>query len=260
MDYIGLTAIVKDETPYIREWVAHYKILGLSRIIIYDNGSAIPVKDTLADFIASNFVTVIAVSASFSHLECYNDAIERFQKEFVWMAFFDADEFLVPKKTDNVNELLAGYEKFRVGGLGVNWLMFGSSGLTDRHRHEPVLTTFTKCSYTTHINTHIKSIVRLNRVRRVSLPHCFYYKLFYRCVNEKFKEIKGALSAPASREVVQLNHYFTKSFEEFKEKIARGKSDCPGKRNIDIFYDHDFKEDEDFAILRFVDKVRKEFG
>lgn len=48
-----------------------------------------------------------------------------------WMAFVDADEFFIIKDgTADLPTLMADYT--RAGGLGVSWVVFGSSGQIKR--------------------------------------------------------------------------------------------------------------------------------
>src|ERR1700760_320228 len=39
-DTITVCAIVKDERPYLIEWVAYYRLLGFDRMIFYNNDSS----------------------------------------------------------------------------------------------------------------------------------------------------------------------------------------------------------------------------
>ncbi len=36
---LGLVGIVRNEAPYLLEWIAHHRVLGFDRIVIYDNNS-----------------------------------------------------------------------------------------------------------------------------------------------------------------------------------------------------------------------------
>ena len=52
-------SIMKDETPYILEWVNHYNDLGFDAIVIYDNESKIQVEETiknLPDYIKNKII------------------------------------------------------------------------------------------------------------------------------------------------------------------------------------------------------------
>ena len=39
MDKIAVCAIFKDEAPYLLEWIAFHKMIGVDLFVLYDNGS-----------------------------------------------------------------------------------------------------------------------------------------------------------------------------------------------------------------------------
>ena len=46
---IIICAILKDETPYLIEWVEHHLQIGVEHFVLYDNNSIIPAKKTLVE-------------------------------------------------------------------------------------------------------------------------------------------------------------------------------------------------------------------
>jgi hypothetical protein len=56
-------------------------------------------------------------------------------------------------------------------------------------------------------------------------------------VNESFDQIEGS-RANSPRKLIKLNHYFTRSLEEYKRKIERGTGNPQTpQRPIEWFYD-----------------------
>ena len=43
-----------------------------------------------------------------------------------------------------------------------------------------------------------------------------------------------------------IHHYYTKSEQEFREKIERGRADIPEKRNLDELIDIHFKNNDTY--------------
>ena len=39
MDKIAICAIFKDEAPYLLEWLAFHRMIGVDLFVLYDNGS-----------------------------------------------------------------------------------------------------------------------------------------------------------------------------------------------------------------------------
>jgi hypothetical protein len=170
-------------------------------------------------------------------VDAYSDCLKKFGAKSKWIAFIDVDEFIVAKATGgNLVTFLKDYEQY--GGLGINWLVFGSNGhvqKTDRGQLE----SFTLRANENHkVNTHIKSIVQPQYVKSAFNAHYFEYISTKFCVNENFTRITGAF-ADISINKIQLNHYFCRSAEEFNLKIRRGRGDTGTVRTMEDFYIHD---------------------
>jgi hypothetical protein len=70
-------------------------------------------------------------------------------------------------------------------------------------------------------NTWIKSIVDPARVERCRNPHCFLYVGGARAVDENHRPIDGPQTGETSFERLRINHYATKSVEEWHRKLSR---------------------------------------
>lgn len=221
--YVSLCCIVKDENAYIIEWINYHRKIGVERFYIYDNDSSVPLESTLKEFIKEKIVVVHKITGSAVQCDAYNLCLKNYGKQSKWIAFIDVDEFIVPKSTcGDLRTFLKDYEKY--GGVGLNWLMFGSNGHITKGK-EPQYERFlyrSKESFSD--NDHIKSIVQPKLTKTALNPHFFEYQKNNHCVNENFQFIEGAFS-PNSTTKIQLNHYFCRSLEEFKEKIVRGRAD-----------------------------------
>jgi len=146
------------------------------------------------------------------------------------MAFLDTDEYIVVKdKSLKIPDVLRRYEEY--GGLVLFWRQFGSSGHVSRPSGG-VLANYNRCVN----NYQVKSIANLQYTTGSgSNPHSMRYKRGYfsvdtarhRCVGPTINATvcNRAKSDPIPAhlfEVMYINHYFTKSLEEFKAKIERG--------------------------------------
>lgn len=58
----GLTfvAIVKDEGPYLIEWIEYHQFLGVDHFLIYDNGSSASTKELLRPYVETGVVEYIS--------------------------------------------------------------------------------------------------------------------------------------------------------------------------------------------------------
>jgi len=189
----------------------------------------------------------------------YEHYLLSFGNQTRWAAVIDGDEFLVPQHKNTVPEVLEEYED--VGGLGVSWRIFGSNGHLTRPKGT-LIENFTKASPKTwHENTHIKSIIQPAKTKRTNYnPHSFLYQDGFSCVSEDFKVVKNAWT-PHCSEKLQLNHYFTKSREEFELKVKRGRADVSDPkikgRSMEDFENFDrMCTEEDVGALRFVEGMK----
>lgn len=55
-DNLSFVAIVKNEGPYIKEWIEYHKMVGVDRFYIYDNESTDNLEGILSDYIKSGEV------------------------------------------------------------------------------------------------------------------------------------------------------------------------------------------------------------
>lgn len=109
------------------------------------------------------------------------------------------------------------------GGVAVNWVVFGSSGVQKRPQLN-TLSSYWMCAPPGHSeNLHIKSIVQPERVAGITTdPHHFKYKPPYTAVNTAHDVVKGPKSERHLIDRLALYHYAVKSEEEFAAKMARG--------------------------------------
>jgi hypothetical protein len=117
---------------------------------------------------------------------------------------------------------LRAYEQY--GGLTLNWKIFGSSGHIQRPEGG-VLQNYKMC----FTNFHIKTIVNTRNVLKNLGPHDFEYFPGFNAVDTNFKRVNGPFN-PGILEVagddlfsiMYINHYCTKSREDFEKKSKRG--------------------------------------
>ena len=251
MHYLQVCAVVKDER-YLPEWVEYHRIVGVEHFYIYDGGAS--PGASLEKEVREGFVTVIPFPGKAQQFNAYNHYLQNFKKTSRWVAFIDADEFLVPTRSDDLRDLLRNYEGY--GGLAVSWLVFGSSFYILRPKGTQIESYRLRRLYLPDMCSCVKSIVQANHAIAVNSAHTFVYEDGYICVNEKFQPISEAI-AKNSVETIQLNHYFTRSLLDFVEKIRRGRADIGGRRSLAEFFemDHYANAVYDDTILRFLPEL-----
>ena len=252
MQYLGLCAIVKDEDPFLEEWICHHVLLGVEAFIIYDNGSAYPVRERLRPFLRGSFLTVVNIRGKGRQMIAYNHCLRTFGHKFRWLGFLDLDEYAVPKSTNDLRVLLQDYED--AAALGLHWQWFGTNG----HKARPKgtqLENYILALADEHWRRHIKSFVWPQGIAGMWSPHFAVPFQGGHTVNERHEPVTGAISDSFSAELGQINHYYYRSWQDYYEKMLRGLPDG-GRRQIPEKINPPDGDVPDTQALRFVPALR----
>jgi hypothetical protein len=217
-----ICAIALNEEKYIDEWIKYHIALGFQHIYIYDNSDNNSLKNK-----SSNFVTVIHFPGPTKQLEAYDLFVTTYKNKHKWAAFMDCDEFIILKKHNNIVDFLNDYDNF--SGVGLNWLFFGTANQTE-FQNEPVTKRFQYCS--NKLDLQIKCIIKINKIYKYTTPHSPLLVEGIICNINKNK-IESDFNDDLNSDVAYIHHYYTKSEQEFREKIERGRADIPKKRSLD---------------------------
>ncbi len=254
--HLGLAAILKDETPHLREWVDFHLLAGIERFVLYDNGSAEPVAETLAPYVQAGLIRVLDWPGAFRQMDAYRHCLAEFGDAFRWLAFLDADEFLFAVDRD-LRSLLLDFED--VGGLAVNWVLYGSGGHESRPPGFQIENYRLRPPLAASVNRHVKSLVRPECAAGPLSVHHFAFRDGRHCVTERLLPTFGPY-APHSIERVRVNHYYFRSREDFEAKIARGMAHPIRGRDGYVFEEFDRQAawvcEEDDSALRFLPRLR----
>ena len=244
--FLAIACVAKNEGPYLKEWIEYHKIIGVQRFYFYDNESDDNTLDILKPYI--NEGTVVyhvlknhSITQRLPQIEAYNDVIFKYRDRAKWMAFIDIDEFIVLIENCSIYDLLSDYEQYPA--LAINWLNFDSNGhLTKPLSHGGLVTanyTRVRKDRNNPVDRTVKSIVNPKLVVNYISPH---YALYYdntSAVTENFEIISGKMTKFHSSIRIRLNHYKTKSHEEYQRKLTRNISGIvyPGLKYFSSFQD-----------------------
>jgi hypothetical protein len=255
--YLSVCAIYRDEAPYLREWVEFHRLVGVERFYLYNNRSADAHLEALAPYLRDGTVELRDWPLYPGQVAAYEDCLKRHRDDSRWIAFIDLDEFLFSPTGRKVSDLLTEYEAWP--GVGLNWSVFGMSG----HRTRPpglVIENYLHRAHQLKPPQPIKSIVDPKRVERCHSCHVFIYR-----DGLAVDENKNPIDKPYAhtdellRSIFCVNHYWTKSEEEWLEKFnkpdARGKL-RRGAARATAFGDV-LNEELDDRITRYVPALRE---
>ena len=211
----GVTAIVRNEAPYLLQWIAHYRVLGFKQITIYDNQSNDGTSRILAPLARAGLINAVYWrDREDRQRRAYNNALRRLRPYVEWCLFADLDEFLVLDPGLTLNDLLP--RDPRISAVGIPWRIFGSGGQRNRGS-ELVIERFTRAAPTFH--RLVKSLVRLEDARKLGIH-------VPKKINGRVTDLQGLpldLNTPRTApSAARINHYFNRSWEEFVYKRLRG--------------------------------------
>jgi hypothetical protein len=222
---IALCGIVRNEIRGIVEWLAHYKALGFSEFLIYDNESNDGTEVILQELHDAGELTYRHWPHTvwvWPQRRAYENA--RRQAKSDWVAYFDADEFLVLREDASIGDFLLRFAP-DVAAVAVNWVVFGSDGQV-AYRPAPVTERFFGALPPgAALNRMVKSIGRRSLLRGTGVHRVDPGTARYVTASGAeaiFDERSRTLASETT--TATLHHYMVKSAEEFEEKLQRGNA------------------------------------
>jgi hypothetical protein len=231
---VAIVAILRDEAAHVGEWAAFHVRAGARALIVYDDGSTDATAPILRET-AGDLLTVVPWRQRLTdgrlgreiHNQAlaYAHAVANFGGGFRWMAFLDADEFLVPKAARDLDGALEHLGAVR--SVSLPWHMFGRSG----HAAAPeggVVRNYLRRAADPMSDLRgvrqFKCLVDPCHVTEVGVHACAVDGA-YVTANDRGVEVplagrerRGFYSA----DHLQLNHYYTRSAAELEAKVGRG--------------------------------------
>lgn len=261
---VAICAIFKNEAKYLKEWIEFHKIVGVEHFYLYNNNSTDNYQTVLKKYIDDGIVTLIQWEKNQAQMEAYRDCVLNFANDTEWLGFIDIDEYVVPKKTDDIYSFLKGFSKNRPAVL-IYWKIFGTSGFNERDTSRCVAEDFVSCwpKYVDIGKCFLNTKYHLDdsKKRNAGLHHRLYTKyglIHFPPVNEFDKIVIGTRNVASSEFPIQINHYFTKSYSEYVEKMAKG--DVFFKINPhdeEYFLYHEGKcSDVDYSAYKYLEKLK----
>lgn len=269
-----MISTVRDEAPFILEWIAYHRLVGFTDFLIYSNDCT-DGSDAILDRLMCMGLLTHVPNARTGKKTVQWQALSRARdheltRKSEWIMVADIDEFLVIHPGDGrLDDLFAVLPD--ADGFAVPWRLFGSSG---RLLFEPglVIEQFTRAAPENMVwpwrALQFKSLFRKEQgfsrlgVHRPHIePQDLEESKWVDGNGASFRLSERTFHPGAQRKysVAQINHYSVGSAESFLAKVARGR---PNRMHlpIDLGYwvERNFNEVEDRRILRHVDAVRAE--
>lgn len=240
MTYLTIGTLWKDEYDYALDFWKYHKYIGVEKLIIFDREYH-RIKELFKDD-RSVEVYHFPENDRNTHQEAWGQLIGLCKGKTKWLALIDADQCLVPVKTNNAKDVLKNYEEFAC--VQMNWKAAGSDGKLYKEPgsiYERFLHFSPKDS---RYSLPTQFICQPDRTisRTTEEPHYPHLPPGEMSVNTNKEEISAnkivamnpskpkIFNVPALHDIMWVAHYTNKSKEEWIAKNSKGRADIPGAK------------------------------
>lgn len=267
--YCSICAIFKDESLYLKEWIEYHLMIGFDHLYLYNNFSSDSYLEVLRPYIDKGLVTLTEWPIKYGQISAYEDCANKYRNENHWIMFLDIDEFVCPREETDIKKWLKRFERYPA--VKMYWLMFGTNGLIEGNPNKLVIEQYI-CSWDALRSTG-KVIWNTDfEPAEVYHEHLFcYYKIFgltFRLpmINEALHFINYSTAEKLPKHnTIQINHYWSKSMNEYLDKINKGdvysEDNDTRRHKLDFFYWHEHHNvREEKTIFRFLAELKVRMG
>lgn len=264
---ITLGLVAKNESKYLKEWVLYHKLIGVENFSIYlHNCTDNSVEIAKSLNIPFKEISTSKIDWSIKSEVCM-DVIKNSITEFVFL--LDIDEFIVLPNNENINDFLSLSQFDGFGGIALYQNIFGSNN----HQKSPFGLVIENYMKRHPDNLHIpknypnfqqpfdllktiKTIIRKKYFRK-ELNNSHEYGVDAPVVDENGK-MYNKYNFNRSTNKIRLNHYFTKSLEDWTFKTNRPRlSGCPKYPNEWFNYFSSFNYEDDLISAKYSSKIKE---
>lgn len=257
---LSISAIFKAENPYLLEWIEFHRLMGVGHFYLYDNDGGDEAKSLLKPYVDRGIVTrhdwlqyddtrhdgpTPYKTRNKAHFAFAHAAVHYWDRQD-WLMKIDIDEFLVP--TDGSADLanaIGRLDRGRIKGVKIPRITFGDCGHVSRPEGL-VIEAYTKREAEASDHKDLGNCRFFDSNRFCNSSHKWSYKWWK----------PGRLMKQDAVEGMRVNHYYTKSREEYfyRQNTSRGRpiseegflAKTAGRNDV-----------EDTDILRFVPAVKQ---
>lgn len=270
--FLSVCAIIKQEHLYLEEFLEFHLLQGVEKFQLYDNDPE-GHTEILLPYMRAGLVRLHLWPHNPPQFTAYNNCL-KYMAEFPeddseWVAFLDCDEFLwAPKLAEEFGKYSTlAFELHRLetvynhpSAIAVHWMLFGPNG-KEKKEDGLVIERFTRRAEA--VNHHVKSIVRRKDTVSVGRnPHTFRVARS-RIIDEQGDTLGNeyAIHEKGTADILRINHYHTKSIEEyFKRKLENpdpGSGKFPTLDRIEeMLRAHKCDDVEDTSLVQFAETIK----
>lgn len=282
----GRTAIVttmKNEAPFILEWLAWHRAIGVDDVLVYTNDCT-DGTDTMLDLLQAKGLVqhrdnpYRATGLKPQHAALQAAEAEPVMQDCAWAICMDVDEFVNIRLGDGrLPTLYAAMEAAMPGAnmIALTWRLFGNAEV-DAYEDRPVVEQFTRCAPELIRKPHqawgFKTLFRNIDIYRkfgVHRPKGLIPDLWdrVRWLNGSGRPMPRTMFRNGWRSTtetygydwVQLNHYAVRSAESFLVKRDRGRVNHVDRdQGLNYWFRMNHNADEDRSLAERLPMLRAE--
>lgn len=258
---------MKNEAPFILEWVAHYRVLGFSHIFVATNDC----EDTtthILDRLQQKKLVVHHRTVHWPRSTPHKSALRQLSKyrkvrRSDWVLVCDVDEFLNIHVGDGSVQALVAAQDPKVDIIHIPWRIFGSAGITE-FQDRWVTRQFRQGEPPPDEDpasaAQSKALFRNpRRFDRIGVHVPIRRQSDEAPLIEVYPDGQpAALREARNYNAAQLNHYALRSAESYEVKKARGRAHHVNHTLGDEYWQrYDRNQQEDLTISRYERRVHR---
>ncbi|MCF1708452.1 glycosyltransferase family 2 protein [Tabrizicola sp. J26] len=279
---VTAVSMMKDEGPFVLEWVAHHLVVGFTRLIVYTNDCSDGTDRMLMRLeelgLAHHRANVIPEGQRPQPSALNHAQDEPLVGESDWVMVFDADEFLQVRFGDGtLDSLIAAIEARGANGIIVTWRIFGSGGVQDWSR-APVTEQYLYAAPPMwNKGWGVKTLFRFDpdhwklgihrpkiksKWLKTDFPDQVHWLNGSGLPMEDYFKFRGwrSIVRTVGYDWVQMNHYAVKSIDSYAIRKFRGNVNFKkDKYNADYWALQDRNEVRDDTMLRYATERKRVF-
>ena len=273
---VTAVSMMKDEGPFVIEWVAHHLAVGFTDLVVYTNDCSDGTDDMLIRLeelgLCHHRRNVIPEG-----IRPQPSALNYAQDEPVvglsdWVMVFDADEFLSIKYGNGtLDDMISAAKAQNANGIVVTWRIFGSGGVVDSSRAPVTEQYLMAAPQTWNKGWGVKTLFTFDpdywklgihrpkmktRHIKTEFPDRVKWLNGSGREMEDYFKFRGwrSITRTVGYDWVQLNHYAVKSVDSYAIRKMRGNvNNKADKYNGDYWSLQDRNEVRDDTMLRYTE-------
>lgn len=230
----AICAQIKNEERYLNEWLDYHLKLGIDHIYLFEDYGSRSHASLVEGYDSVTLSTVkeFGVKNQYSprtQYYTYCKFLNDYRDEYDWIFFIDVDEFVTFARGYNLERIQKDYKDFPA--LLLSWKNYGASGHINRPEGG-VRENYTKEGIVVEragdLQWAKKSMVNTKLCNNLLNVH----------IAEGAKDVNGDANvhAPLLYKKVWISHYFTKSWEDFCDRMFERGNMTNNYRTLDSFF------------------------